>query len=120
LDISDNIIIDNEIKNLIPYTDTKGRQPVIIWLESLDKITRTRINARFARIEQGNYGDFKSIGDEVFEYRFDFGSGYRIYFGEDGNNIVLLLLGGDKQTQNRDIKKAKEFWKDYKKRKEEF
>ena len=64
-------------------------------------------------MESGNYGDFKSLKDGVFELRLMFGSGYRVYFAEDGNDVVLLLIGGDKSSQKNDIQKAKEYWKEY-------
>lgn len=70
------------------------------------------------RVEQGNFGDYESVGDDVCELRFFFGSGYRIYFGEVGNTIVLLLCGGDKSSQKKDVKKAKEYWKEYQETKE--
>ena len=68
---------------------------------------------RLERIKLGNLGDFRSVGEGVCELRIDYGPGYRIYFGQIGNIIVILLLGGDKSTQNRDIRKAIEYWKDY-------
>ena len=68
---------------------------------------------RLERIKLGNLGDFRSVGEGVCELRIDYGPGYRVYFGRIGNIIVILLLGGDKSTQNRDIKKAIEYWIDY-------
>jgi len=65
----------------------------------------------------GNFGDCKPVSAGVFEFRLHFGSGYRIYYGKDGSTIILLLCGGDKNTQNRDIKKAKQYWKDYQEQK---
>lgn len=100
-------------KEIIPYTNQQAKQPIIDWLENLDKKTRTRIVARFSRIALGNYGDCKVIGDGIKELRFDFGPGYRIYFGEDGEKIIILLLGGDKSNQSKDIQQAKEYWNDY-------
>ena len=72
-----------------------------------------RINARLARIEQGNFGDAKSVGQQVMELRLSFGSGLRIYFGLDGETLVVLLAGGDKSSQARDIELAHLYWKDY-------
>lgn len=101
-------------KEIDIYVTPDGRQPFVEWLESLkDRITRSRIRERLDRISLGNIGDYKSIGEGVMELRFKFGSGYRIYFGEDGDSIILLLCGGDKGTQVRDIKKAKKYWQDY-------
>lgn len=64
----------------------------------------------------GNLGDYRSVGKGVFELRIDYGSGYRVYFGQIGSTIVLLLLGGDKSTQERDIRQAKEYWAEYERR----
>lgn len=75
--------------------------------------SQVRIARRIDRMESGNYGDFKSLRDGVFELRLLFGSGYRVYFAEDGNKVVLLLMGGDKSSQKNDIQKAKEYWNEY-------
>lgn len=75
-------------------------------------VDERRIRKRLLRIENGNLGDYKSVGDGVFELRFFFSSGYRVYFGFDGETIVLLLCGGDKSSQAKDIKKAKDIWKE--------
>jgi len=99
------------------YTDENGRQPYCEWLKTLDKPLRARIDSRLDRVKDGNYGKFSHLGDGIFELKFDFGSGYRVYFGEDEENIVLLLIGGDKSTQEKDIQAAKYYWKDYTKRK---
>lgn len=85
------------------------------WLKSLkDKRTRDRIAIRIGRLLIGQYGDYKKLDNELSELRLQFGAGYRIYFSELDNVIILLLCGGDKSTQSRDIKKAKEYlqiWK---------
>ena len=97
------------------YRDLNGRAPYIEWFESIrDLKTRTRIQDRIDRIESGNLGDYKPVGDGVFELRFRSGPGYRIYFGQVGNTIVLLLCGGDKSSQSRDIERAKAYWQEYK------
>lgn len=75
--------------------------------------TKARIEARLLRLELGNFGDCKSVGTGVFELRYMFGSGYRVYFGKDGDSVILLLLGGDKSSQSSDIKTAQEYWSDY-------
>ena len=97
------------------YRDLNDRAPYIEWFESIrDLKTRTRIQDRIDRIESGNLGDHKSVGNGVSELLFKFGPGYRIYFGQVGNTIVLLLCGGDKSSQNRDIRRAKAYWQEYK------
>jgi len=100
----------------IKFFETEnGKNPVIEWLNELDKIYKERVSQRFNRIMHGNIGDHKSIGDGIFELRFDFGSGYRIYFGKEDNKIIILLYAGDKKTQENDIKKAKKYWQEYQK-----
>jgi putative addiction module killer protein len=101
-------------KRVIIYADDRGIEPFTDWLFSLrDLLGRKRILARVARLEQGNYGDCEPVGEGVSELRLFFGSGYRVYFGEDENNIVVLLCGGDKGSQHQDIKQAKSYWKEY-------
>jgi putative addiction module killer protein len=102
------------------YTDSRGKEPFTAWLENLGDVKATqRIQARLFRVEQGNYGDFKALDDGVFELRCNFGPGYRIYFGEDGKTIVVILFGGDKSTQSKDIETAKAYWQDYLRQQEE-
>lgn len=97
------------------YETADGSCPYETWVDKLsDKRTRARIRVRIDRLEDGNLGDCKPVGDGVNELRIDFGPGYRVYFAEDGPTVILLLCGGDKGTQTRDIKIAKEYWKDYK------
>ncbi|HKY38692.1 MAG TPA: type II toxin-antitoxin system RelE/ParE family toxin [Polyangiaceae bacterium] len=95
------------------YVEDNGRIPFRDWLTELDKATRARVQARILRFEMGNLGDHKDVGAGVLEARLDFGPGYRVYFGLKGRELVLLLLGGDKGSQKRDIKRAQEFWSRY-------
>lgn len=95
------------------FLTNDGRSPVRDWLRGLDAVARARIQARILRFESGNLGDHKSVGEGVWEARVMFGPGYRVYFARDGDRIVLLLLGGDKGTQNSDIRQAQGFWKEY-------
>lgn len=96
----------------IIFFEINGKMPVREWILSLkDKKTRDRILNRISRLLIGQYGDYKKIDNELSELRLKFGAGYRIYFSEINNVIILLLCGGDKSTQGRDIKKAKEYLK---------
>lgn len=95
------------------YITQEGLSPYRDWLDSLDVTIKARIQARILRFELGNPGDYKSVGKGVFEARFSFGPGYRFYFGIDKGSIVILLLGGEKGSQQRDIQKAQSFWADY-------
>ena len=98
------------------YTTPDGRIPFTEWLNSLrDRRARVRIQFRLRRVSSGNLGDYRSVGEGVYELRIDYGPGYRVYFGQVGTTIVLLLCGGDKSTQAADIRKAKEYWTDYEK-----
>ena len=97
------------------YQTSDGQRPFIEWLESIRNVnTQARIQARLERLEDGNFGDCQPVGDGVFELRIHFGPGYRIYFGQVGNTIVLLLCGGDKSSQTRDIERARIYWQEYK------
>ena len=97
------------------YQNRNGNEPFIEWISAIrDKVTAARIRSRLRRIEEGgNLGDHRSVGDDVFELRLQFGAGYRIYFGKIGDDTILLLRGGDKGSQRQDIAKAKIDWKTY-------
>ena len=95
------------------YLTPDGRSPFRDWLDALDVSIRARIQARVLRFETGNLGDQKAVGGGVREARLAFGPGYRIYFGKEQRTVVLLLLGGDKASQRRDIRQAQRFWADY-------
>ena len=85
-----------------------------MWVNSLkDAEAQAQILVRLDRVRLGLLGDWKPVGDGVFELRVDRGPGYRVYFGRDGRTVVILLTGGEKRSQNSDIKKAKEHWRDY-------
>lgn len=104
-----------EQKTIIVFSDENGNEPYKIWFENLrDKKGKARIESRLKRLEEGHYGDCAPVGEGVLELRMFFGAGYRVYFGDDEGNIVVLLSGGDKDSQKRDIKTAKEYWKEYK------
>ena len=101
------------------YQAQSGRSPFVDWLGQLvDREARVRIEARLATVAAGSFGDVKSVGDGVMELRVDWGPGYRIYFAKVGLAVVLLLGGGDKRSQDEDIKRAKDYLHDYKRRAE--
>jgi putative addiction module killer protein len=102
-------------KRIIVYKDKGGNEPFTTWLDNLrDLDGKRRIAARITRLQSGLYGDCEPVGEGVSELRMFFGPGYRVYFGEGENDIVILLCGGDKSTQKKDIKTAKEYWQEYK------
>lgn len=99
------------------YITSDGRIPFAEWLDFLrDFKAKVKIQARLDRITLGNLGDYRSVGEGVCELRINYGPGYRIYFGQIGTTIVLLLCGGDKSTQAQDIRTAMEYWADYRRR----
>lgn len=102
---------------LLRYQLENGDIPVTSWLKSLrDARAQAQIQIRFKRAEAGNLGDHKPVGDGVSELRIDIGAGYRVYYGRHGKILVVLLCGGDKTTQPTDIKLAKEYWADWKRK----
>jgi putative addiction module killer protein len=106
----------NVVKIRIYSTDT-GKEPYAEWEDRLDKITRAVVKSRLERVKIGNFGNARRIegGVGVWEFKIDYGPGYRIYFGKKGETIVLLLIGGEKKSQKRDIEKAKQYWSEGKK-----
>jgi putative addiction module killer protein len=99
------------------YLDWSGRSPFGDWTDRLNREAAAKVAAALARMQQGNFSNAKSVGAGVFEYRIDFGPGYRIYFGKDGERLVILVGGGTKKRQPEDIHTALARWQDYKKRK---
>jgi putative addiction module killer protein len=95
------------------YLTADGRSPWRAWLDELDVSTRARVQARVLRFESGNLGDHKALGDGLWEARLFFGPGYRIYFSRHEGALVLLLAGGDKGSQSRDIRRARQHLADY-------
>ncbi len=96
------------------YITNLDVNPFEKWFDKLNPIAATKVTTALYRLEQGNYSNVKGIGEGVFEYKIDFGPGYRIYFGQDGGELVILLGGGTKKLQNKDIQEAKKYWKEYK------
>ena len=99
------------------YVAEDGRTAFGEWFVSLDPQAAVRVQQALVRMELGNFGDAKPVGGGVSERRIDFGPGYRVYFAKDGDVLVILLGGGTKRRQSRDIDEAKQLWTDYKSRK---
>ena len=90
------------------YIDESGNEPIKDWLKTLDVTTRKLVLLRFDRLKDGNFGDYKQLDEYLYELRFNFGSGYRVYYTIENNIVVILINGGDKKSQVKDIKTAKE------------
>ncbi len=102
---------------LFRYQRADGVEPFTEWLASLrDKAAEARIRVRLLRVAAGNFGDCEPVGDGVSELRIHVGAGYRVYFGRHGQSLVILLCGGDKGSQASDIKRARDFWAEWKRR----
>lgn len=102
---------------LVRYQHENGREPYTEWFRSLrDHMAKARIGARLRQIECGNFGDSKPVGEGVTELRIHVGAGYRVYCGQQGQCLVILLCGGDKDSQTKDIAKAKVLWTEWKRR----
>jgi putative addiction module killer protein len=98
------------------YLAPDGRSPFEGWFASLDAAARAKVTAAIARLGQGNLSNVKGVGESVLEYRINFGPGYRVYFGRDGETLVILLTGGTKKRQPQDIARVIAMWADYKQR----
>jgi len=99
------------------YNTATGKRPFDDWYLGLDKVARARATSALDRLAAGNISSVKPVGGGVLAFRIDFGPGYRIYFGRDGQELVILLAGGDKRRQQRDIDAAIAHWEDYRRRK---
>lgn len=101
-------------REVLIYETAEGKVPFESWLAGLkDAVGRALIRKRINRVRLGNLGNNRSVGNGVWELKIDFGPGYRVYYGEDGSRVIVLICGGDKGSQDRDILKAKEYWRDY-------
>lgn len=99
------------------YLDTKGKSLYRDWLTKLrDNRAKAKIIMQVDRMELGLMGDSQPIGEGLSELRIHYGPGYRVYYGKEGNQVYLLLCGGDKSTQEKDIKQAKSLWQDHQRR----
>jgi putative addiction module killer protein len=101
------------------YLASDGRSPFAMWFDHLNAQAAAKVSVALTRIENGNFSNVKGVGSGVYEYRINFGPGYRIYLGKDGERYVILLAGGTKNRQQQDIKRAQSYWQDYKRRKAE-
>jgi putative addiction module killer protein len=104
---------------ILEYLDAAGKSPYQDWFERLDAQAAAKVTVAVTRIELGNLSNVKGVGAGVQEYRIDFGPGYRVYFGRDGDRLVILLAGGTKSRQQKDIATAQKRWADYKQRKKD-
>ncbi len=98
------------------YLDPNGRSPYARWFDELNAPAAAKVTIAITRLRQGNFSNVKGVGGGVHECRIDFGPGYRIYFGKDGDRLVILLGGGTKKRQQRDIDDAIAKWQDYRQR----
>lgn len=101
------------------YTDPHGRSPFQQWFEDLDARAAAKVTVALTRLAQGNVSNVKGVGGGVLELRIDYGPGYRVYFGKEDTHLVILLGGGTKKRQNRDIRTAQDLWTAYKARKQQ-
>lgn len=101
---------------IVEYVDHAGHSPFGEWFDDLDAVVAARVTAGLTRLAQGSWSNVKSLGDGVHELRLDFGPGYRVYFGIQGSSVVILLGGGHKARQQRDIDRAKQLWRSAKAR----
>ena len=100
------------------YLDEKGRSPFGLWRSALDAVERAKVTVALQRLSHGNVSHVKGVGKGVSELKIDFDPGYRVYFGRDGEALVILVAGGSKKRQQRDIEDAQSRWFDYKRRKQ--
>lgn len=101
------------------YVDATGKNHYAAWFDGLDAPAAAKVATALLRLEQGNFSNVESVGAGVYEYKIDFGPGYRIYFGKDGAELVILLSGGTKKRQQIGIGNAQFLWQEYKKRKKQ-
>ncbi len=104
---------------VVEYLDARGQSPFARWFDDLNAEAAARVTTALYRMGQGNFSNVKGVGGGVFEYRIDSGPGYRIYFGKDGDTVVILLGGSSKQRQQRAITAATQAWSDCKLQKNE-
>ena len=101
------------------YIDERGRSPFGRWFDGLDARAAVRVRTAVARMEAGNLSNVRGVGSGVLERRINVGPGYRVYFGRDGDALIVLLGGGTKEGQQRDIEDARDLWQEYKRRRQQ-
>ena len=101
----------------VTYRDSSGREPFRVWFSEFDVHAAAKVTTALKRMAAGNLSEIKPVGSGVLERRIDWGPGYRVYFGRDGDRFIVLLGGGTKQRQQQDIAAAQAFWADYRRRK---
>ena len=101
------------------YVDDRGRSLFGRWFDGLDARAAARVRTILARMESGNLSNVRGVGSGVLERRINVGPGYRVYFGRDGDTLIVLLGGGTKERQQRDIEDARDLWREYKRRKQQ-
>ena len=99
------------------YIDRDGRSRFAEWFDELEARAAARVVAAKVKLSEGHFGKLKPVGGGVAEYRIDYGPGYRLYLGQDGTQLIILLIGGDKSGQDKDIQEAMSLWREYKARK---
>jgi len=112
-------VLPLNVVEVLEYLEPDGHSPYAEWFDSLNWAAAAKVAIALARLAQGNVSNVKGVGSGVHEYRIDFGPGYRIYFGKDGERLIVLLGGGTKKRQQRDITVALSRWQDYKRRKKQ-
>jgi putative addiction module killer protein len=105
------------VVRILEYLDSAGRSPHASWFDKLNAPAAAKVAAALYRLAEGNFANVKGVGAGVFERKIDFGPGYRVYFGKDGDTVVILLGGSSKQRQQDAIAAAKQRWVDYRRRK---
>lgn len=106
--------MDATLRTVIVYQASNGKEPFTDWFNGLkDRRVKAAVDARLTRVRLGNLGASRSLGDGIWELKIDLGPGFRVYFGQHDGTVVILLCGGDKQSQAKDIELAKVYWNEY-------
>ena len=109
------LAMQNDLE-VLAYQDVHGRKPFLTLFGKLNDPASARVSKTLTSLSKGHFSDVKPVGEGVLEYRIHFGPGYRVYFSRDGHKLIILLAGGDKKSQSKDIETAKIRWQDYKTR----